>query len=142
MNTWSFDLPIPPSVNATHRHGGGRCWLSTEYRAWRMAAQMTLAGQTSGWVDKPVAPYRVWVEIRGGSGWRADRDMDNTGKAVLDLLVLAGLIEDDSTRFVKRLYFEFEEAEKGRRSEMMVTVEEFRRSIPPKKRQQPITDLI
>lgn len=138
MNTWSFSLPIPPSVNATHRHGGGRCWLSTEYRTWRLAASISLAGQTSGWIDKPTAPYIVWVQIRGGKGWRADRDMDNCGKAVFDLLVDTRMIEDDSTQFVKRKYFEFEEAEKGRAAEMMVTVQEFRRRKPGEKIQQPI----
>ena len=138
MNTWSFSLPIPPSVNATHRHGGGRCWLSTEYRTWRMAASISLAGQTSGWIDKPTAPYEIRVYIRGGKGWNPARDMDNCGKATFDFLVLANIIEDDSTKFVKIKHLEFEEPVTGRAAEMTVTVMEFRRRKPGEKIQQPI----
>ena len=126
MNTWSFSLPIPPSVNATHQHGGGRCWLSTEYRTWRLAATISLAGQTSGWIDKPVGPYAIWIDIRGGKGWRANRDLDNCGKAILDILQIVGIIESDSTEWVQRIVFTFDAPIKGQSAALLVTIEEWR----------------
>ena len=126
MNTWSFDLPIPPSVNATHRHGGGRCWLSTEYQDWRMATRLTLAGQIAGLADKPVGPYAIWIDIRGGKGWRANRDMDNLGKAILDILQIVGIIEDDSTQWVQRIVFTYADPIKGKPAALTVSVEEWR----------------
>ena len=126
MNTWSFSLPIPPSVNATHRHGGGRCWLSTEYQDWRMATRLTLSGQCAGLSDKPVGPYAIWIDIRGGKGWRANRDMDNTGKAILDILQIVGIIESDSTEWVQRIVFTFAPPIKGQSAALLVTIEEWR----------------
>ena len=126
MNTWSFSLPIPPSVNATHRHGGGRCWLSTEYQDWRMATRLTLSGQSAGLSDKPVGPYAIWIDIRGGKGWRANRDMDNCGKAILDILQIVGIIEGDSTEWVQRIVFTFAPPIKGQSAALMVTIEEWR----------------
>ena len=126
MNTWSFDLPIPPSVNTTHRHGGGRCWLSTEYQDWRMATRLTLAGQSAGLSDKPVGPYAIWIDIRGGKGWRSNRDMDNCGKAILDILQIVGIIEDDSTAWVQRIVFTYYDPIKGKPAALCLSVEEWR----------------
>ena len=126
MNIWSFSLPIPPSVNATHRHGWGRCWLSTEYQDWRMATRITLSGQCAGLSDKPVGPYAIWIDIRGGKGWRVNRDLDNCGKAILDILQIVGIIEGDSTEWVQRIVFTFAPSIKGQSASLMVTIEEWR----------------
>lgn len=126
MNVWSFDLPIPPSVNATHGHGRGRCWIAGEYRTWRLATKISLAGQSSGLIDKPVAPYAVYIDLRGGKGWRVGRDLDNIGKAIFDILQIAGIIEDDSTEWVQHKAFTYSPPIKGQGASLMVTIEEWR----------------
>ena len=91
-----------------------------------MATRLTLSGQCAGLSDKPVGPYAIWIDIRGGKGWRANRDLDNCGKAILDILQIVGIIESDSTEWVQRIVFTFDAPIKGQSASLMVTVEEWR----------------
>jgi len=91
-----------------------------------MATRLTLSGQSAGLSDKPVGPYAIWIDIRGGKGWRANRDMDNTGKAILDILQIVGIIEGDSTEWVQRIVFTFAPPNKVQSAALLVTVEEWR----------------
>lgn len=49
----------------------------------------------------------VSVSVRLVAPDKRHRDAGNTDKAVLDAIVRAGLIEDDSNRFVKRVSYEW-----------------------------------
>ena len=86
-----IDLPLPPSVNALWRSARGRVYRSERYAEWRVAA---------GWALKVQKPVRiagpVVITIAAGRPDRRRRDVDNLGKAVLDLLVGHQVIEDDA----------------------------------------------
>jgi crossover junction endodeoxyribonuclease RusA len=87
----TFDLPYPPSVNSIWRSGRGRVYRSSRYQAWRKSAGWELTLQRppclTGWVS---------VSISAGAPDRRKRDIDNVGKATLDLLTAHQVIEDDS----------------------------------------------
>lgn len=93
----SFTLPYPVSVNGAFKlHNGRR--LSKEYRAWRDAAGLELRAQ------KPERHKgKVTVQIDLVAPDRRIRDADNVLKALLDLIVKHGVIEDDSNRFLRTI---------------------------------------
>ena len=66
-------------------------------------------------------PARIKVVIRGGKGWRAGRDLDNCLKAVMDALVHARRIEDDSTKYVHEIRISFQEAEDDKKAACLVS---------------------
>lgn len=84
-------LPVPPSVNRCWRNvrGVGRV-RTAHYRAWLDEAGWTLRAQRPPRIDGDVS-----VSIRAGRP-RRRRDLDNTIKPLLDLLVSCGVIVDDS----------------------------------------------
>lgn len=88
-------LPMPPSVNALFVNvpGRGRV-LSKRYAAWRKDAGWILQQQRPGIFDGCVS-----VEIHLQEKGR--RDGDNFTKALLDLCVTHGVIQDDSNKFVR-----------------------------------------
>ena len=84
-------LPYPPTANNLFPTGkSGKRFISPEYRAWKELAGYVLNTQH----PKPV-PGKVAVayEFRRPDGRR--RDVGNLEKATTDLLVSAGVIEDD-----------------------------------------------
>lgn len=89
-------LPFPPSINRLYRAIGGRSILSEAYRLWKTEAGWALNLQH----PTPV-PGRVAVTIELSPPDKRRRDADNSGKAVLDLLVAHKIIEDDSSAFVR-----------------------------------------
>jgi Holliday junction resolvase RusA-like endonuclease len=96
------ELPIPPSTNAIWTIARGRMIRTEAYVAWAFDAVKRCR-------ILPVAPSpsRVLIEIRGGKGWRVNRDLDNTVKAIMDALVAAQRIPDDSTRHVHEILTRF-----------------------------------
>jgi Holliday junction resolvase RusA-like endonuclease len=89
----TIDLPMPPSVNRIWRVGaGGRVYRDPEYVAWQRLAGWELAAQRP---DKLPARTAVAVTIRAGRPKRA-RDVDNLGKALLDLLQAHRVIANDA----------------------------------------------
>src|SRR5262249_33814538 len=87
-----LDLPLAPSVNQLWRTGRGRIFRSAAYDAWRKEAGWALQAQRPGQVEGEVE-----ISIALGRPDNRKRDLDNAaGKAVLDLLVLHRVIEDDS----------------------------------------------
>lgn len=89
----TFLLPFPPSVNTmfpTDKRTGRR-FVSDDYKKWRTEA---------GWALKSQNPQRteghVHVDIIIVRPDRRKRDLDNLTKALMDLLVDHGVIEDDS----------------------------------------------
>jgi Holliday junction resolvase RusA-like endonuclease len=91
-----FVLPWPPSSNNLFLNvrGRGRV-LTKEYREWREEAGWTLAAQRARKLTQPVT---VAVELNPPS--KHAFDLDNRAKALMDLLVLHGVIPDDSIKFV------------------------------------------
>lgn len=84
-------IPSPVSVNAIWRGRGRHVSRSQRYMAWLTEAGIALAQQ------KPLPRYddKVAVVISVGRTKRK-ADIDNRGKAVLDLLVKHGVLADDS----------------------------------------------
>lgn len=83
-------LPLPPSTNnlfINARNGRGRI-LSPDYKAWRKLAAKALTLQS--W-DMPGRPYGVTIRVNINHC----RDLDNSTKAVLDLLVEHKVIDGD-----------------------------------------------
>ena len=86
----------PPSTNGLWRAFRGRNILSRRARLWAESAAKELAEQRA----KPIAG-KVIIDIELNSPFKRSYDPDNRVKAVMDLLVKNGIIEDDSNQFVK-----------------------------------------
>lgn len=86
-----FTIGLPPSVNALYRAVRGRSIKSKPYRAWENVAlqEMALKG------IKPLSGPYFHAEYIFDRPDRRRRDVDNYVKATADILVKAGLIEDD-----------------------------------------------
>jgi Holliday junction resolvase RusA-like endonuclease len=99
--TW-VEVPIPPSANHLWRTVRGRrrvrVILSASYRKWLDVAVPLLRIQMDQVKEYPVA---ILVEIKGGKGWRKNRDCSNAIKAVEDAVKHAGRIVDDNTDYVQ-----------------------------------------
>lgn len=76
----------------------GRAILSRVYREWVAAAGIELIAQRPKKHDGPVA-----ITIELGMPDRRRRDVDNCGKACLDLLRRHGMIEDDHSGILRDL---------------------------------------
>ena len=87
----TIDLPLPPSVNRLWRSNRGRVHRAPRYLSWLKAA---------GWELVTQRPERlagsVRVNISAGRPDRRRRDVDNLGKALLDLLTKHEVIQDES----------------------------------------------
>lgn len=109
---FSFDLPFPPSVNTLFPGDGKNRWASKKYKAWRAeAGPQVPAGRING-------RYVMWVRLDRPD--RLARDCANYEKALSDLLVSQGLVEDDS--LCTRLILEWlsDEPVKGARAHIDV----------------------
>jgi Holliday junction resolvase RusA-like endonuclease len=102
MTDFKVWLPFPPSANNIFTQGvvrgKVRRFPSRRYKAWREEAVIRVR---AAWRTKP--PYAVPVVVKlelvppDGRG----RDADNYAKPVLDALVEARVLVDDSNRWVK-----------------------------------------
>lgn len=72
------------------------------YMAWQSEAMKMIMAQKA----KPIKG-RVSIYVRLVAPDKRHRDAGNTDKSVMDVLVKAGIIEDDSNRFVRRVTFEW-----------------------------------
>jgi Holliday junction resolvase RusA-like endonuclease len=88
--TTTVDVTIPPSVNRLWRYSkAGRVYRSPAYEDWISEAGWELRTQRPKPVSSPVR-----IVLRAGLPDRP-RDLDNVGKAALDLLQAHGLIRND-----------------------------------------------
>lgn len=97
MRKATIELPIPPTLNKMYPDGKGKRGLSEEYRNWRDEA---------GWILKAqlLSPFpgkvHLDMTICGGKGFPISSDLSNRWKAVEDLLVTHGILNDDNVQFV------------------------------------------
>lgn len=100
----AFELDLPPSINRAFRNvrGVGRV-KTNEYNAWIRGALMALVAQRAKPVQPPVA-----LSLFIPESTRAD--LSNFTKATEDLLVRAGIIPDDSKKFVRSISMTFHDA--------------------------------
>ena len=92
-------LPPPISTNNLFINvpGRGRV-MSKNYKVWKRLVAQVLAAQN------PLPRFALPVEITFYVGERGigPMDSDNTAKAYLDALKVAGVIHDDSRKWVRR----------------------------------------
>lgn len=92
----SLILPFPPSVNRLWRAGkGGKVYISGPYAAWRTLGLWRISEQMRrSYPGQSIAGgYRLIVEAVKPD--RRKRDLGNLEKAISDLIVAAGVVEDD-----------------------------------------------
>ncbi len=103
----TFLLSVPPSTNALYMtdRKANRRFKTPKYTKWQTQAGWELMGQkprpTQGDVTVEIRVAEEEVIFKNGS---KKRDLDNMLKALLDLLVLHRVIEDD--RYIKKLSIE------------------------------------
>ena len=86
-----LELPFPPTVNTYWRRVGGKTLISQKGRAY---AEQVL------WMTRRTARFpegkRAAVVVEAYMPDKRNRDLDNLFKALLDSLVKAGVLVDDS----------------------------------------------
>ena len=101
VEAFEIELPWPNRTgNRAVRHGGGSHYLSREAVAYRNAVRRALEARRladRGWVG----PYQLELVLQPPDG-RA-RDGDTLEKVLLDAIVKAGLLADDSNRVIQRV---------------------------------------
>jgi crossover junction endodeoxyribonuclease RusA len=85
----------------TNAPGKGRV-PTKRYKAWTAESLWSLKAQKPRQFEGEVSIYVALV-----SPDRRTRDAGNCDKAIMDVLVKAGIIKDDSNRYVKRVTYEW-----------------------------------
>lgn len=106
-NTGPLTLPWPPSGNTAVRHAQGVHYLRPEVIAYRdsVAALCARFAPITG-------RYRLHVHLSPPDARR--RDADNALKSLLDALVKAGYVQDDSLNFMRELVVTTDDEHRGR----------------------------
>lgn len=91
-------FPLPPSTNSLFYNVAGGRRKTPKYRAWRQQAALLIDVQRPG---RMAGPCDVTIFLPPFSG-----DADNRIKPCLDAAVEAGVIADDSQRYVRRTQVE------------------------------------
>ena len=100
-----LELPFPVPLSACFTNVKGRGRVTTaRYKAWTETSLWLIKSQRVKPVDGPVSIY-----VRLVAPDKRHRDAGNCDKAVCDVLVKAGIIQDDSNRYVRRLTYEWQE---------------------------------
>lgn len=107
----NISLPWPPTLNTYWRHPNkgklaGRHLISAEGRAYRQAVFYDVWRLRK--TDEPLTGP-VSVEIHAIAPDRRRRDLDNLSKAILDALVFAHVLTDDSQVWDLRLRWRLKE---------------------------------
>ena len=98
-----IELPFPPPLSACFTNAPGRGRVPTQrYKDWTKQALWEIKVQR-------VHPIKGEVSISVGlvAPDKRARDAGNLDKAICDVLVKAGVIEDDSNRYVRKLSYEW-----------------------------------
>ena len=98
-------VPLPPTTNNLFINVPGRGRVkSPKYREWceEVSSEFErLAVQT-------LFPVEVKITICGGKGFRSDSDIANREKGIIDAIVAAEKIPDDSWQYVQRVIIEYQ----------------------------------
>ena len=96
MNELHLALPFPPSTNTYWRHtvykGKPRTLISERGRKYRSTVKRLCLIKRAGWQ----LSQRLRVNVQLDAPDKRTRDIDNYNKALLDALVHAGVMRDDS----------------------------------------------
>jgi len=112
----TLTLPFPPSVNGYWRNINGRTLISAKGRAYKNAvARLVLWNHAAKKLQG-----RLAVQVILHPPDRRKRDIDNSMKALLDSMQVAGVYLDDSQ--IDRLVIERGAVEKG--GAVIVTIKE------------------
>lgn len=84
-------MEYPPSANRIWRNVNGRTLKSAEYRAWKEAQEWAVRAQKEPTV---LGAYSAHIMVNRPDNRR--RDLDNLLKPISDVLVSAGIVEDDA----------------------------------------------
>lgn len=98
-----IELPFPPPLSACFTNAPGRGRVPTKrYTDWTTEALWSVKAQ------KPTRfTGRVSIFVYLVAPDKRHRDAGNMDKAICDLLVKAGIIVDDSNRYLRRLTYEW-----------------------------------
>lgn len=101
--TTRLHIPFPPPLSACFNNVPGKGRVPTaRYKAWTTEALWTIRAQK---------PRKHEGEVSVSVGLVAPdkraRDAGNLDKAICDVLVKAGVIKDDSNKYVRRLSYEW-----------------------------------
>lgn len=92
----SFYLPFPPSVNQLFPSVGKRRIKSKKYNNWIIEANKCLNKQII-----PKILNRCVIEYSFNHPDNRPRDAENYTKALTDLLVARGILQDDCRKYLK-----------------------------------------
>lgn len=111
MNPFTLTLPFPPSVNRYWRHvvvnGSARSLLSADGRKYKADVGVEAARQRAPrGIASPVAAH---ITLHAPDNRR--RDVDNYAKGILDALVEAKVLDDDSQ--VRELFLVWGSVQRG-----------------------------
>ncbi len=84
-------LPYPPSANHLWRSGRGRVYPAPAYVDWQREAGEYVKDQP---FETLKGPYKLFITAARPDS-RRKRDLGNIEKAISDLLVKLGVVEDD-----------------------------------------------
>ena len=101
MNSATFEIPWPPSVNHYYRHVGPRVLISREGRLYRERVSALLASYGVSTFSGAVS---LDIQLYPPDARR--RDVDNCLKSLMDAFTFGGLYNDDyqvQTLKIKRL---------------------------------------
>jgi Holliday junction resolvase RusA-like endonuclease len=103
-----INIPLPPSTNNLfiNLKRGGRT-ESPKYRAWKKEVSPILESVPA----VKSYPVQLTLAVRVGKGWRSNSDIANREKAATDALVSAGILKDDTCKYVQRVVIELWDSE-------------------------------
>lgn len=96
-----FYLPVGPSLNGMFKNARKGRMRTDQYKKWATTAGHTLNLSRARPVASPVAITMSFGRLNIQS------DISNRCKALEDLLVTHGIIEDDSVKHVRRIVLEY-----------------------------------
>ena len=91
MTFLSLELPLPPSVNTYWGFSGHRRFLTLQAREFKQQVAHIVGRQLMRYGDKKLS-ISVTLHFKD----KRKQDLDNRIKPLLDALVQAGLMDDDS----------------------------------------------
>lgn len=101
------ELALPPTSNNLFINVQGRGRVpSPKYREWKAIAQLAFARMQPA----SVFPVAVHITVCGGKGFRKGSDICNREKGILDAMVEAGVLPDDSWEYVQEVVISYRPA--------------------------------